>query len=155
VREAGAYEHGKITKALILIARFEEALEADLQRYYQTDIRELWKAGGLSWRRFLVLVEHLPPESSFCTAARNMLPEEATANADPLKARWSSVEMLLALLVDEVRNNTWTYAQSMQKNRIQRPKPVARPGTMKKRRQLTEHQRAMIDPRLREEDEDG
>lgn len=37
-------------------------LEADLQRYYQIDLRDLWR-GDLTWRRICVLIRHLPAES--------------------------------------------------------------------------------------------
>lgn len=64
--------------------------------------------------------------------------------------------MLLALVVDEVRNMTYTYAQSQQKNRIERPKQVPRPGTARARRAMSLEDAKRIDPRLRDvEDEDG
>lgn len=38
-------------------------VEADLQRFYQVRLGDLW-LGGLSLRRLSVLVAHLPPESA-------------------------------------------------------------------------------------------
>jgi hypothetical protein len=40
----------------------QDALEADLQRYYQVDIADLWRS-GLSVRRLSVFVAALPPDS--------------------------------------------------------------------------------------------
>ncbi|MBX6384660.1 MAG: hypothetical protein IRZ07_17120 [Microbispora sp.] len=40
-------------------------MEADLQRWYQVDLRELWRpGGGLSWRRLGVLLRWLPAEAA-------------------------------------------------------------------------------------------
>lgn len=55
-------------------------MEADLQRFYGLHISEL---GGprLSWRRFAVLVRHLPPESATARASRG---SEATVTNELL-----------------------------------------------------------------------
>ena len=46
---------------LVWVLRYRgEALEADLARYYQLDLADMWR-GRLSVRRVSVLVHHLPP----------------------------------------------------------------------------------------------
>lgn len=42
-------------------------MEADLQRYYRIDYRDRWR-GDLTLRRLMVLISHLPPESSTAVA---------------------------------------------------------------------------------------
>lgn len=42
-------------------------MEADLQRYYQIDYRDRWR-GDLTLRRLMVLITHLPAESSTALA---------------------------------------------------------------------------------------
>lgn len=155
MRPPGPDVSGKIAEAWWLTSRFSEAIEADLQRYYGLDFVDLFVPGsGLTWRKLLVLVHHLPPESAVNTAIRNATPEDVMAaqgaKYDPKRANWSSLESLIALLIDEVRNNTWVYAQSMSKSKIARPSPIPRPGVSGRRRRtisLASAQR--LDPRLR------
>jgi hypothetical protein len=106
----------------------------------------------LTWRKLLVLLHHLPPESALTTAMRNDTPEKELSRSeyDPAKGRWSGVETLLAALIDEVRANTWIYAQAHSERTVERPAPLRRPGLparREKRMSLTDAQR--IDPRLR------
>lgn len=60
-----------------LLREHSDALEADLQRYYQIDLADLWR-GGLSVRRLSVLVQYLPSESAI-SAAVTGLPREWTS----------------------------------------------------------------------------
>jgi len=156
VRPAGSHEHGKIQKILWIISEFPEALEADLQRYYGLDFVRFFRPGsGLSWRKLLALIDNLPPESALNTAVRNITPEERlAANAgDPVKARWSTVESLLAALIDEVRQVSWMYASSHSDKAIARPQPIRRPGVSTKSRRLRPMTLAgirAIDPRMRD-----
>jgi hypothetical protein len=106
----------------------------------------------LTWRKLLVLLHHLPPESALTTAMRNDTPERDLSRTeyDPASGRWSGVETLLAALIDEVRTNTWIYAQAHSEQRVERPTPIRRPGMperREKRMSLVDAQR--IDPRLR------
>ena len=55
-----------------MLREHPDAVEADLQRYYQIDYRDRWRfdAGGhrvLTLRRLGVLIRHLPPD---CAVAR-------------------------------------------------------------------------------------
>jgi len=108
----------------------------------------------LTWRKLLVLLHHLPPESALTTAMRNDMPERERSRAessfDPASGRWSGIETLLAALVDEVRNNTWVYVQAHSHWNVEKPTPIRRPGLparREKRMSLANAQK--IDPRLR------
>lgn len=109
---------------------------------------------SLTWRKLLVLVEHLPPEGALNTAIRNMTSEERlSSNAgDSSEARWSTVETLLATLIDEVRINSWMYASAHSDQKIPKPEPIKRPGVNVHRRNLRalDMEKAQrMDPRLR------
>jgi hypothetical protein len=151
VRPKGQDDRGKIGQAWWLTQTFPEEIEADLQRYYGTDFRDL--GNGLSWRRLLVLVNGLPPESATMTAIRNETPEEEldAIAAHPELGRWNATEGLLALLVDEVRNLTWSYLQAHSKESLPRPEPIRRPGlrTRPRGRQRSIEEMQKLDPRLR------
>lgn len=155
MRPAGSHEYGKISKALWITETFQEEVEADLQRYYRLDFLDLYRPGsGLGWRKLLVLVEHLPPESALNTAIRNDLPEDNLARraGDPVKAPWSTLESLMAALIDEVRNVGWMYASRNSESTIPRPVPIPRPGlsARKQRGRIVDLARAQkLDPRLR------
>jgi hypothetical protein len=155
VRTAGANERGKIREACWITSRFAEEIEADLQRYYGLDFVSLFVPGsGLTWRKLLVLVHHLPPESAVNTAIRNTMPDSVMAREgakhDPTKSSWSAVESLLALLIDEIRQQTWTYVQSKSEKRIARPTPIKRPGIGARRERAISLEAAQrMDPRLR------
>lgn len=69
-----------------MIRRHEAEVEADLQRFCNgTDYRDRFRPGGgssgLTVRRLLVLVEHLPAESAFHAARENRAPASLEANA--------------------------------------------------------------------------
>ena len=58
-------DSGKISEALWITSRYAEEIECDLQRYYGLDYRDLFlRDTRLTWRRLLVLLRHLPPEST-------------------------------------------------------------------------------------------
>jgi hypothetical protein len=131
VRPAGETQHGKIEKALWLTEKFAPEIEADLHRYYGLNLGLFFVPGsGLSWRKLLVLTEHLPPESTLNTAIRNSMPErDVLANfGDPVNAPWSPLESLVAALIDEVRQLAWMYASAHSDATIKRPEPIRRPG---------------------------
>jgi hypothetical protein len=157
VRPAVQDEHGKIRKALWITERFPEALEADLQRYYNLPITSL--GADLSWRRLLVLVEHLPPEGALNTAIRNATPENelAQATGDAVRAPWSTLESLVAALIDEVRQFAWMYSAVHAKNAPKRPEPIRRPGSTGKRhggKLMRISEIRTLDPRMRNMSDD-
>jgi hypothetical protein len=155
VWSAGQDVHGKIDEALWLTSEYPEEIEADLHRYYRLDFVDLWRPGSsLTWRKLLVLVHHLPPEAAVNTAIRNDVPEHELARrgseANPEQASWSSLESLIALLIDEVRSQTWAYIQMKTDKRVPRPTPIRRPGVSGRReRTITLASAQRLDPRLR------
>ena len=118
-------------------------MEADLQRYYRLDLRDLWR-GGLTLRRVGVMVAGLPPES--LTMSR-VLPDLPDRDGGPERL-WSVEAQLLATVVDAVQSATHAIVQSNAKHRVRPPRPLPRPGGReKRRRRLTPQQRAEIDRR--------
>lgn len=85
---------------------------------------------------------------------RNNTPESELAKngatVDPAQGKWSTIEILLATLIDEVRSVSANYVQAHSKERITPPTPIRRPGVNARRGKtmsLSEAQK--IDPRLR------
>lgn len=156
MRQAISDEHGKIQKALWVTESFPEEVEADLQRYYGVALSSLGR--DLSWRRLLVLVDHLPAEGALNTAIRNATPADmlAVSAGDSAQAPWSALEMLTAALVDELRQLNWMFASvNSGGQNIKRPELVRRPGTETQRGKLMSIESArMLDPRLRGLDDD-
>lgn len=118
-------------------------VEADLQRYYRVDLRDLW-TGRLTLRRLRVLLDGLPPESAWATAIRRR--EDYTPGKADLDAvRWGTVHELLAALIDATNSVKWAVFQS-QSNRTVKPyDPFPRPGSGPKRKPLSAKNRARID----------
>jgi hypothetical protein len=151
----GATQRGKIAEAWWLTSQFAEEIEADLQRYYGLDFVDLFVKGSrLTWRKLLILVHHLPPESAVNTAIRNQTPDSIMARngskLDPAMSSWSALESLIALLIDEVRQQTWAYIQMRSDKRIPRPASVPRPGLSARRERAIPLEVAQrMDPRLR------
>lgn len=88
------------------------------------------------------------------TAIRNDLPEwslaEKAAGADSARSAWSTLEILLAVLIDETRMANWMYASAHSEHTIPKPEPLRRPGAAAKRlRRLSLDDARAIDPRLR------
>lgn len=105
-------------------------------------------------------MDHLPPESATITAIRASLTEEEieerAGETDPAQGRWSSSEMLLASLLDEVRRLEYLYVSThVKKGQAGRPpEALPRPGISRgsrkaRRSRLTDEQRRILDPRLR------
>ena len=153
MRQAGENVDGKIQKALWVIQEHAETLEADLQRYYGLNLATLFVPGsGLTWRRLLVLIDHLPPEAALITAIRNDTPDQVLARnaTDPTKGNWSNLENLVATAIDEIRNSQWMYASAHSERTVRRPQPIPRPGIKPvTRRTMPIEDARKIDPRLR------
>ena len=108
----------------------------------------------LTWRKLLVLVHQLPPESAVKTAIRNEMPAHEwgrrSEDVDPATSNWSTLESLIALLIDEIRINTWVYVSAHTKDRVPKPEPIRRPGLPERPlRRIRLADAAKIDPRLR------
>jgi hypothetical protein len=154
MREDSPAKRGKISKVLWLTETFQEEIEADLHRYFGLDFLDFYREGrSLGWRKLLVLIEQLPSESALNTAIRNSMPEDelAARRADPVKAPWSVMETMIAILIDEVRMLAWSYAQAHTQTAIPKPTPIERPGARRtrRRRPISLEAARTLDPRLR------
>jgi hypothetical protein len=88
------------------------------------------------------------------TAIRNNTPDRDAAMSargdDPALGKWSSLEIMLATLIDEVRFVGWAYVQSHTERSVPRPPAVPRPGLRARSGKLMSLEDAQrIDPRLR------
>lgn len=126
-------------------------MEADLQRYYGVDVRDLWRPTTvLTWRRLRVLLDGLPPESLWFTRLRATLPAQVAAPAADINAiRWGTGHDLLAALIDAVHGVQWTIAQVNSSKPIAAPKPFTRPGTRRTRQGMSARSRARINSWIR------
>lgn len=127
--------------------------------YYGVDLLDVYTR-KVSLRKAGVLIDRLPPESATMTAIRLDNPKPPSkGKADPEQAvrmPWSSDQMLIAQLIDEVRrlDHTVRSIVSSKGQSVPEPEPVYRPGiklpkSRKERRQLTVAQLKALDPRLR------
>lgn len=112
-------------------------------------------------RKLRVILEHLPPESATKTALRNAAdPEDlkrASTDARADRAPWSSTEMLLAAVLDAIRINT-AVTVAAGGGKPGKFEPTPRPGvepTSQGRRELSDDQRRALDPRLRNQPQEG
>ncbi|GAA3473884.1 hypothetical protein GCM10018965_084370 [Nonomuraea roseola] len=98
-----------------------DAVEADLHRYYQIDLLDLYR-GKLSVRKLIALLSGLPRGSALHIAT------EGDA------ATWSTSDYLLANAVDYLAIGNWLFVSANSKKgaRNPRPEPVPRPGSQKK-----------------------
>lgn len=115
--EARGCPGGGIFGLFRLLTENGEAIEADFQRYYRTDIRDLFRTGsGLTWRRFRALVVNLPTESAL---GRSLAGEESG---------WTLETQLLAALHDRLAEANWQRGNAGAKSPSRRPAPIQRPG---------------------------
>ncbi|GHA49911.1 hypothetical protein GCM10010329_85110 [Streptomyces spiroverticillatus] len=108
---------GGIVGLFQLLSEHGEAIEADFQRYYQTDIRDAFTPGtGLTWRRVRALLVSLPADSAL---ARSMGGEDAI---------WTLETQLLAGIHDRLAEGNWQRGNAGAKSPSRRPSPIPRPG---------------------------
>ena len=105
-----------------LLNEHGEAIEADLQRTYGVDLRDVGTP-DLTWRRLRVLIQHLPADSAL----------SRSVHGDAVE--WGASEHLLANIFDAISALVW---QGGNPKKNPKPKPIPRPGDKraKKRRQL-------------------
>lgn len=115
---------GGIFGLVDLLEEHGEAIEADLLRYYQVDVADLF-SGDLSPRRVLALIRHLPRDA----ATKREVAGDVTA--------WGETEHLLALAIDTLNVANWQRAGD---KRNPRPRPVPRPGDPVTRHRMTPEQ---------------
>lgn len=124
-----------------LIFHHGGALEADLQRFYRVDLRDLFR-GGLTFRRLEVLIAHLPADAA--TVA--ILAPHVDTSVEPEHERlWTTTQHLLATVVDQLSWLGWMQAAANSKQAPPKPEPMKRPGAKKAPKRLTAEQRARID----------
>lgn len=126
--------------------QFTDEVEADLQRYYGVDLRDLWR-GGLSLRRVGVLIVGLPPESLTMSALLPMMPEQV--ESDKPDRQWSTEAQLLASVVDAVTSLTHVYVAGHSKTSPPRWQPIKRPSDKRQPqiRRMTQAQREALQRR--------
>lgn len=88
------------------------------------DLRDLF-TGAMSWRRFQVVLDHLPSESAYVTAVRNStdlsaVPEPQAGVFGP----WAHSEFLLAGIYDRLG----LLAHMQSDGKAPMPEPYPRPG---------------------------
>jgi len=122
VERALRCDAGGIAGLVRLLTEYGEAVEADLQRFYGVDLRDLWRPGGsLTWRRLRALVVSLPVESALSAA----LPDRDADDDTPApRPRWSHTDHLLADVFDAVTAGNWQRAGDP---KAPRPQPYPRP----------------------------
>lgn len=119
---------GKIVEVSEWLEAHAETVEADLQRWYGIDLRDLFR-GRLSYRRLWVLVTKLPADSWTQTELRDSAPpvvdDERTAKFGP----WALINYQLAQLLDSVHRLEYVQAVSGGlEPKPDPPKPVPKPG---------------------------
>ena len=88
------------------------------------DLGDLF-TGRMSWRRFRVIWERLPPESAAKTQLRNATDLSELPPPKPGHyGAWSQAELLLARLIDSVDHLAWMQSDGSKPP----PKPYPRPG---------------------------
>ncbi|MBW1600900.1 hypothetical protein JJV70_02035 [Streptomyces sp. JJ66] len=101
------------------LAKYGEAIEWDLARYWPgRSLLELYR-GELSWRELRVFLRYLPPDSA---TARSVDPDSG----------WTVDQHLLATVADSVRELTHltlvVNADPKKRRQIKPPDPIPRPG---------------------------
>lgn len=91
----------------------------------------------MSFRWLRVRIEHLPPESATKTALRNAHPGEVGGDADPSEGRWSQLEVLTGMNINEIRLLRYELALSRTGKGDKKPKEpdfVPLPGSSDKKK---------------------
>lgn len=96
----------------MLLREHEDAVEADLQRYYNLDLAELY-TGGLSLRRVSVLIANLPAGSAVWSALHN------------IPYGWTLTDLLLADLFHAVSGEAHPARPTGKKSNAERAKELA------------------------------
>lgn len=111
-----------------VLDRYADLFEADLQRVYGVDLRDLWREGGLSIRRTIVLLRHLPADALTKSALWAETPDGADLPDAPFAQLWSTDQHLLAAVVDAVTSLRHTFIQANSKHKPPEWHPLPRPG---------------------------
>lgn len=109
---------------LRLVTEHEEAVEADLRRYYGVRLADVW-AGRESLRHVGVLLRHLPPDAALVA----VLPEPEGHGRPTVPPRWGYTEWILADLADILQGANWQRGGGGHR----RPDPYPRPSDVRRR----------------------
>lgn len=96
----------------------QDAVEADLLRYYQIDLPRDLGSDRLTWRRLGLLIRHLPPEAATVREVHGD------------KAMWTLDRMLMALIADYLAVANWQRGNAGKKNPPPAPRQIDRPGVV-------------------------
>lgn len=122
-RRGGA---GGIEGLVALINEHGEALDADLQHYYQIPLSDL-ATGRLTFRRLGALIRGLPGDgTAMWRAGRRTIAPDAKGSPPPADF-WTPDRDLLASVVDLLAVQVWQKTKDATKGR-NAPKPIQRPG---------------------------
>ncbi|CAM4098454.1 D site-binding protein [Nocardia ninae] len=101
-----------------LIDRYGEELLADFQHHYGLDLRDIFVAGsGLSPRRCMALIAHLPHDAAFVAAWRG----------GPQYRGWDEDRYLAVAQVNAIRELSYLYISAHAKRRPAPPEPIPTP----------------------------
>lgn len=124
---------GEIAGLAAFLEEHCEAVEADLQRWYGIDLRDLWR-GRMSYRRLWVLLNRLPQESWTQTILRDRTPDDALvapARDEQRFGPWALDNYQLASVLDAIRHLEFTLAR-VNGNEWPPPDPTPRPGVQRR-----------------------
>lgn len=91
----------------------------------------------MTWRELGVYIDKLPPESSLRTEIRDQFTDQelmdfAARNTDEKHGAWSRLELLVASLINELRQLTYVQLIGNGVKGIPTPEPVRTPGSSAK-----------------------
>jgi hypothetical protein len=132
VAEGHWSERKKIAALQSFLAEAAEEVAADFRRYYQLDLRDLWRRRGgrdrLTFNVVQLYIDRLPPESLTKTHERNKYSPEQLRQLGKQQQSdhgpWSQLELLVAHLIDVVE---WL-VHVTNGGKGTKPKPYPRPG---------------------------
>jgi hypothetical protein len=82
----------------------------------------------MSWRRFTLILNHLPPESAYKTALLNDTDLTSLPDPEPgVYGPWPQTDLLLARMGDLMQHWIWMNADEKTRPK-QPPRPYPRPG---------------------------
>lgn len=108
-----------------LIDKHGDALVADFRRYYGLDLADVIDGrGGLTPRKALALIVHLPAASAFAASARGGHQYRG----------WTEDRYLAVAQINAIREQTWVLAAINSKRPPKRPEPLPTPDDGDKRK---------------------
>jgi hypothetical protein len=141
----------------MLVDEHCEAITADLARYYQRRVTDLF-TGGMTYFELAALLAHLPMESAYRTAVRDSFTDEELAEmseqaTDRAHGPWTREALLLAASFDALRqlSHIQVARAGVQQDP---PQPLPRPGVVDKRPKLGPQTVAYLDAIRRRHAED-